>query len=85
MNLTILSFIRLVPLGHTIDGADPCDLRAILYTPASVPTHISRCAEPAWTPIRHSIDRSLRPRHDRVFVKTTPNKSVSPVSSLQSP
>jgi hypothetical protein len=85
MNLPPLSSVRIVPPGHTNDGANPCKAPAVPSVPVALPTRVNHRAEPARPLIQHSTARSLPPCRGRMFARTVGDRFPSAAGALQSP
>jgi len=85
MNSPPLSPVRIVPLGHTNDGANPCRPLAVSSVPIPSPTSVNDRAEPAPPLVQHSTARSLPPCRGRMFARTNGDRSSSAAGALQSP
>jgi hypothetical protein len=85
MNKSPSSPIRIVPLDHANDGANPCRPRAALSNPIALLAGLNDRAEPAQPPARHPTARSLPPRCRRMFARTSGDRPASAAGPLQSP
>jgi len=85
MNVPPLSYVPLVILGHTDDGADGHERLAFRSVPGVFATHVNDQAEPARPLIQHSSARSRRPGRGHMFAKTTRNRPAHAADTLQSP